>query len=258
MKTKNNIILLGASNLTLSLFQIIRIIQDRCGRPSKLLIAAGHGRSYGKFRRVFARGLPGIVDCALWNELSSTARRPTYAFMTDIGNDIPLGYTPEQIIGWVQHCIDRLQKFDVQIVISDMPLRVLNRLSEGHYLLARSLFFPMSRLTRKEAFSRVNLLSDAVNALAVNRSIAVCSPDPAWYGIDPIHMRWRFKTAAYQEILGLFDSVPYEGGQEPTIGSPMWGWWNRPRPRVRHDFFVQFDRTQPSGRMTDGTTISMY
>jgi len=73
----NRFVLLGASNLTVSLRLVIQLLQRRIGGPSDVLVAAGHGRSYGEFSQVMFRELPGITSSGLWKRLELDNVRPT-------------------------------------------------------------------------------------------------------------------------------------------------------------------------------------
>ncbi len=95
---QNRLILLGASNLTLSLRLVIHLMQQRFGAPSEILTAMGHGRAYGIFSEAVWRGLPGIAGCGVWRQLRETESRPAYALLADIGNDIMYGLLPEQVL----------------------------------------------------------------------------------------------------------------------------------------------------------------
>ncbi len=53
-----------------------------------VLAAAGYGRCYGVKSRFVLRDLPPILDCGLWSALRKTSHAPTYALLTDIGNDL--------------------------------------------------------------------------------------------------------------------------------------------------------------------------
>ena len=67
-------ILLGASNLRISLPFLLDQVRRRAGGPVEALAACGHGRSYGAWSRfLFVRHLPGIAGCGLWPEVE---RRP--------------------------------------------------------------------------------------------------------------------------------------------------------------------------------------
>ncbi len=137
----NRILLLGASNLTLSLRTVIDLTQQRCGGPSDVKVAAGHGRSYGVTSQVLIRGLPGITDCALWSRLDAVEHLPTYALLTDIGNDIPYGIDPQRLLSWVNWCIDRMQEHTAQIVMTNLQIATIESLSEAHYELCAASFF---------------------------------------------------------------------------------------------------------------------
>ncbi len=253
----NRIVLLGASNLTLSLFRVIEGIQRICGSPSTVLVAAGHGRSYGRYSRVLFRGLPGIVDCDLWADLSRARKLPTYGFFTDIGNDIPYGYSPDQIDGWLRFCVEHLLNCQAQIVISDLALEVYDSLSRLHFAAMRRIFFPFSRLTMPEALVRIHRVSQQLHRLAAERGVIVCEQDRDWYGFDPIHIRRRCKAEAYGRMLGHFS-----GSGNSVTGSRAkhgrLGWRNRPRPKRRDVFGWELRHDQPSSVLADGTTISMY
>ena len=91
MSHQRRVVLLGASNLTRGLSTAVEASRLRWGRPLEMLIAAGHGRSYGLTSRVLARTLPSILACGLWDELAQRATMPTAALITDIGSDLLYG-----------------------------------------------------------------------------------------------------------------------------------------------------------------------
>lgn len=106
-KFVNQIVLVGASNLTRALATAVEAPEHICGRPNRLLIAAGHGRSYGLYSRVLFRSLPGITQCGLWDKLRTGPTLPTFALLTDLGNDIAYGVSTGELIGWVRWCVER-------------------------------------------------------------------------------------------------------------------------------------------------------
>ena len=91
---KNCIILLGASNLTLSLRLVTHLMQQQFGGPSEILVAVGHGRAYGSANQVLLRGLPATdadaEACARLEHLLDVLRRDMLA-VTEIGREIALG-----------------------------------------------------------------------------------------------------------------------------------------------------------------------
>ena len=93
------VILLGASNLVLSFPTIVATARATWGEPIEFMAAMGHGRSYGKDTSVFGRKISGIFPCALWQDLQNRPPMPTTALVTDIGNDLLYGVTPDQLLG---------------------------------------------------------------------------------------------------------------------------------------------------------------
>ena len=75
---------------------------ERVGPGVEVLAALGHGRSYGAHSRFVFRTLPGILESGLWQELESRPQLPTRGLVTDIGNDIFYGFSPEQTLGWIE------------------------------------------------------------------------------------------------------------------------------------------------------------
>jgi hypothetical protein len=153
----NQILLLGASNLTQSLPIVIETAQLMCSRPSRFLIAAGHGRAYGTYSRVLFRDLPGIAQCSLWDDLTRGPKLPTYALLTDLGNDIAYEQPPERLIEWVCWCLDRLAECHARTIVTALPVPSLERLSPWQYRFLRMLLFPGRSLTREQALDRAQM-----------------------------------------------------------------------------------------------------
>ncbi|NBQ69399.1 MAG: hypothetical protein EBU46_11445, partial [Nitrosomonadaceae bacterium] len=184
------LILLGASNLTLSLRLVIHLMQQRFGAPSEILVAVGHGRAYGVFSQVVWRGLPGVADCGLWRQLSAMESRPSYALLTDIGNDILYELPVEQVLRSVERCIDQLQQQSAQIVVTNLPMASIERLSERRYTFFRNLFYPSCRLPRNETLSRARAVHAGLMDMAARRQFMLVEQEPSWFGPDGIHVNY--------------------------------------------------------------------
>src|SRR5262245_54573300 len=103
------IVALGASNLTRGLQTVVSTARGTWGPGVEVLAALGHGRSYGARSHFVFRGLPGILDSGLWGELESRPHVATRALITDVGNDILYGFSPEQTLEWVGEALRRLR-----------------------------------------------------------------------------------------------------------------------------------------------------
>lgn len=200
-KFVNQIVLVGASNLTRALATAVEAAEHICGRPNRLLIAAGHGRSYGLYSRVLFRSLPGITQCGLWDKLRTGPTLPTFALLTDLGNDIAYGVSTGELIGWVRWCVERLTEHRGRIIITTLPVHRLERLSPGGYRILRAVLFPGQRLSLPEALERARAMNLELRELALERRITLVGQPPEWYGFDPIHIRRRCFARAYSGIL---------------------------------------------------------
>lgn len=249
------VVLLGASNLTLGLPTVLSLTQSLLGRgPKEILVAAGHGRSYGRWSRVFLRGLPGIIDCGLWRRLPATPDVPTYALVTDIGNDLAYGASPADLAGWVDACVERLTGIGARGVVTALPLQSLARLTPWRYQLVKAVLFPGRRLSWGTLNQHLVELNERLTALASRHRACVVEPEPGWYAPDAIHIRRGQRPAAWRAILSGWEARADPG--------PAWA-----RTSVRCRGMVAEHRTvagialrrpQPSRVLDGGTTVSLF
>jgi len=255
---QNRIILLGASNLTLSLRLVIDLMQQCFGAPGEVLAAVGHGRAYGVFSEAVWRGLPGIADCGLWRQLSAMEPCPTYALLTDIGNDIVYELTPEQVLRSVERCVEQLQSQSAQIVVTGLPMASIDRLSERRFVFFRNLFYPSCRLSRNETISRACAVHEGLQEMAARRGFVLHEQKPEWFGLDGIHVHYWQRAAYYRAIVRQF---PDSGGALGLPGNQrefLLTWQQRPEFAFKTLFGRAIYRPQPSGLLADGTAIYKY
>lgn len=254
----NRVILIGASNLTLSLRMIIQHIQKNIGSPSEILVAAGHGRSYGLSSQVVIRELPGIVQCGLWNQLSARAIVPSYALLTDIGNDIPYGVCPEQILQWVSWCIDELAKASAQIVIVNLPIQSIEALSNKRFQFFRRLFFPSCTLSKIEVVSRARVVHQGITALAQQKQLVVCEQANQWMGADGFHVAFMRREQVFEQLCSHF-VVAAENLLSATYHpEPRLSWRQRPCFAFQRVWGKEKCCQQPSGLLSNQTAVSLY
>ena len=246
---------------------IIHLMQQHCGGPSEVLVAAGHGRSYGQTSHVLVRELPGIVQCGLWRQLQSGESGPVYAFLTDIGNDIPYGFTPDQILQWVSWCIKQLQDRNACIVMTNLPLISIGSLSERRFKLLRSLLFPSCQLSRNEIIVRAKDVYQGLNEFAARHQLILYEPEPEWMGMDGIHVSFWKRRDFYRQLfknfgnLGAFNNIqlrPVSISDSGDASSSFLYWKQRPQFAVRRVFGKMKYVSQPSGYIENRATISLY
>ena len=250
------VILLGASNVTRGISTVVETACRVWGRPLDLLAAIGHGRSYGMKSTVLVRTLPGIIECGLWRALAARPPATTAALVTDIGNDLFYGASPEQIASWVAECLDRLATLDASVVMTRMPVCNLDHVRDWQFRVVRSVLFPSCRLTLAELAERALRLDARLIEIARERGCRVVEPAACWYGFDPIHIkRWHWR-GAWREIL-----TPWSAEQEcsaATMSLRRWLRLARLAPERRWLFGRERRRAQPCGRLPDGTLVSLY
>lgn len=177
-----------------------------------MFAALGHGRSFGAPSKVGFRTLPGILESGLWAALQSSPEVPTRALVTDVGNDILYGFSAGQILTWVGEAINRLQRITNDIVLTNLPLVTIRKLSETKFLIFRSILFPSSRLLFSNVLEAVERVDAGLRELSAVQGIRLFRLDPAWYGFDPIHVRRSLWRLAWREILGACSEEVGGGG----------------------------------------------
>lgn len=250
------VVVLGASNVTLGFSTVVETARHAWGQPIEMLGAIGHGRSYGLKTTVFGRGLPGIVQCGLWQELKNRPHLPTAALITDIGNDIIYGCNVGPILTWLETCLERLAERTDRLVITRLPIATISAFPEWKTRLLVSLFFPNSRLKHDEALSKAQELDQRLLDYANRYDAYVVQPETCWYTWDPIHIARRHRPRAWQALMSW-----WLNGQLPaqaTHSIRRWLELRQARPLRWTCFGVERHCTQPSVKFNDGTTISLF
>lgn len=251
------VILLGASNVVRAFPTLVETVRRTWREPIDFMVAMGHGRSYGQDSAVLGRKISGIFPCALWQDLQERAALPTVALITDIGNDLLYGVTPDRLVNWVEQCVDRLVNVGATTVVTQLPTESMERLGKRRFAFFRSVLFPSSSLTLTEARQCVREINRRLDALAESRKISVIPVSGAWYGFDPIHVMRRSFRAAWPTILADWLD---EAGQVAFARSSllMTAYLATLAPLEYSRFGIKRCVAQPCARFIDGTTISLY
>lgn len=251
------VILLGASNVTRSFPTIVATLRQTWSVPVEIMVAMGHGRSFGQDSAVLGRKIPGIFPCALWQDLQNRAELPTTALITDIGNDLLYGIAPDLLLDWVARCLDRLDSANAATIVTQLPIESIERLGERRFQLFRRLLFPRSQLTLAAAGAMAREMNERLLEMGHSRKISVIPVSGSWYGFDPIHLKWSTKPRAWSEIFASWrDANETFNVARPSLWSAAYLATLAPHERS----FFGFTRRapQPIGRFHDGTTISLY
>jgi hypothetical protein len=196
------VVALGASNLTRGFATVVSSAQSAWGTRVEVMAALGHGRSYGARSQLVFRSLPGILESGLWQELETRPRVPTRALVTDVGNDILYGFSPEQTLAWVAEALRRLAGVTSDIVVTDLPIMSIRRLSKSKFLMLRSILVPSCRLSLAQVLDRAEHVNAGLVDMASAQGLRLFHLNPSWYGFDPVHIRPSLLRQAWQQILG--------------------------------------------------------
>ncbi len=198
------IVIIGASNVTLSLPVIWSTLRRSLNEPFRLIVTAGHGRSFGLPSTVVGRTLPSILECGLWEQLDRLDdSSPIHAVVTDVGNDLLYGAESAEISGWVNDAVNRLRIRTPNILLTGLPIDSLQSLSARRFEFFRRLMFPQSTLTFENALAQGNALHHQLLNADDDGTISTITPESRWYGFDPIHIRRRCRRAAWERYLSL-------------------------------------------------------
>jgi hypothetical protein len=243
-----SIAVLGASNVVLGLPELLAAARVAAGGPCDLLVAAGHGRSYGLPTRVLGRGLPSIRECGALDHLRAQGAGATsvHRAVADVGNDIAYGVAPAEVLAWVEECLAAAPP-GATLSLGLPPIAAIESRSDRFLWLLRLLLFPSARhLPIHVLRQRLAELDRGLRELAgaVDRLV---EPEPEWYGWDPIHVRRRVRAAAWCRHLGT--GPPVTG---PRFADRM-AWLARP---ARWSLFgLELSTRQPARSLADGTRL---
>lgn len=237
------LIVIGASNVTLVLPMLWSGVRQDSNQPRRLIVVAGHGRSYGLPSTVLGRTLPSILQSGCWDALERLVpkQEPLEAVITDVGNDILYGASAGVLGAWVQECVGRLQQWPVRLTMTELPMASLNRLSPARFLFFRSLLFPRSALTYRDALGVGAAVNSAVCQIAATAHARLIRPEAHWYGIDPIHIRRISARVAWSQLCSAISETTPLPPQGPLDCLALW----RLKPALHWRGSQQYDREQP-------------
>lgn len=247
------VILLGASNLARGFPTVLSLLRTGLPGPLDVVVAMGHGRSFGIWSYLFGRRLPGIVACRLWPHLRTgqAGAPPPLALIADLGNDLMYGVPVETVLGWLELTLQRLRTLNAATVMLSLPLTSLERLTPAGFAVARRLLFPGHRASWPELRGQLAQLDAGMRELSRRFGAQWVEADGAWYGIDPIHIRRRQQAAAWQT---LFSHWPvWRGSLLPACGPGLVEALSLRllRPAERELFGVRQRMPQPARRYPD-------
>lgn len=252
-RTETRVVVLGASNVTLGLSWVVTMLRAGFPEPLHLSIAHGHGRSYGMWSRVLVRELPGLSVSPIWETIEETP--PDYALLTDIGNDLVYGASVDEIAGWVESCGQRLTDAGARVIMTELPMASVRRLSRRRYVMFRTLFFPSSRVSHGEIQAKADALNQAISEISASLGATLVRPEPLWYGLDPIHIRRSARATAWAEIMRGWPGWTQDPNAKLHRSSAIRLWRLKPRQRK---WFGRIQERDQSLELSRKTRVGIY
>jgi hypothetical protein len=252
------LVVLGASNVARGVADWVRIAREMQAGPLEIVTAMGHGRAVGVSTWAPFRRLPSILECGLWDCLAKQASLPTSVLITDLGNDLVFGQTPQHLMVNVQECVRRLRPVAQRIMLTTLPLASLQRLSRWKFQLFRRLLFPKATLSFVQAQEYAAELQELIEKLCLAEGLALCRAEDDWYGFDPIHIRFGRQHEAWMHILNALLEKKLHISKNFFRARSEWKSLRSLLPErsiVSRGLRVV---AQPSALLTDGTRISFY
>ncbi len=204
MATPNSALfaVLGASNVTFSLPQLLDAAQERLGdRVVDYFVAHGPGRSYGSYSGVALMAFPALSRCDLYAALESRAEQcdgaAVHTLFTDIGNDLPYGASVDDILGWVGDSVRRCQSFGANVAVTALPAESVRRVPAWKYHVLRRLYYPSCTLSQAELMARVLELQSKLPQLCDVLGVRLLSAPSDWYGFDHFHLSLTKRRHAF-------------------------------------------------------------
>ena len=205
------LVLLGASNLSFALSKAAGIALHALGAPLSLYVAHGPGRSYGIEAGPLWIRYPGILGSGVLEALESANggdRPPTWALLTDLGNDIPYGVPVETVLAWITEIARRLRAAGARVGVTSLPVESLCAIPAFKFRVLRPLFFPTRPMRREDVIARACELQTGLEGLVESEGIQVLPTRRGWYGFDHFHLRARSRGEAFRTWLGALLDRP--------------------------------------------------
>jgi hypothetical protein len=179
------------------------------------------------------------------------------ALLTDVGNDLLYEVPVPDILGWVETCVQRLQRVGARIVVTPLPLRGIQAVSPTKYALIRTTLFPRCRRSYPEMVQQAEELDRQLHDLVGKWGLLLAEPRAEWYGFDVVHIRRRYWATAWAELLSAWPDRAASPAAAPlSLGRGLA--LRLLAPEQRWLLGWEQRRSQPAAKLADGTTLSVY
>ncbi len=262
------VVALGASNLSRGLSRLLNASRCCSSSAVDLVVAAGHGRSYGANSRIWNRRLPSILESGLWRSLDRILRREVsknrqrLAVITDIGNDLLYGFSTEQLALWIEEVIDRLHQQQFDIVITKLPVESIQSVGPFRFQFLKTFFVPGCRQSLEEIKEQSSQVNEDIVRIAKKYQVSVVDQPGSWYGLDAIHVRRSCLEDFWRHVVECWPVHARDAHKHPATSRwSTWQEWSRlgaASAEVRSLAGVMLFTPQPAFQLADTTRVFLY
>ena len=262
------VVALGASNLSRGMSRLLQASRCCSSSAVDLVVAAGHGRSYGVNSCIWKRRLPSILESGLWRSIDKmlhgaiSENSPRLAVITDIGNDLLYGFSVEQIALWIEEVVHRLHQRQFNIVITKLPIESIQSVGPRRFRLLKIFFVPGCRQSLEEIKEQCRQMNDNIIRLAKKYQLSIIEQPGSWYGLDAIHIRRSCLNSLWRRVLECW---PLSSSNKKVFqGTSLWNSWKewsylcKASAEVRSLAGVTIFTPQPVLQLSDTTRIFFY
>lgn len=199
------IVILGASNLTISLRQILHRAAQSYDGPIDIYLAYGPGRSYGLRAGNPLNQFVGIVRSQLWSDLREAIARAKdpeiYAFITDLGNDLAYTRGYQHLLRWFKRILGWLEDLNASIAVTSLPVDSLQKMPRFKFQAVRRFFFPSIHISREDAMGWIETMQESLLELSRTHNFTLLETKADWYTIDHFHIKFFKRRKVFKQWL---------------------------------------------------------
>lgn len=213
------IVILGASNLTFSLRQVLHRAARSYDGPIDIYLAYGPGRSFGLRAGNPLNQFVGIARTKLWQDLRTAVARDQKpelrAFITDLGNDLVYTRGEVHLVRWLERILKNLTQINARIGVTALPVASLQKMPRPMFQLVRRFFFPSIRISRAEAMLWIQSMQSNLEKLSQKYHCQLLTTEPGWYTLDHFHIKFLKRAKVFNAWLDALWGPPQH--EAPTL-----------------------------------------
>jgi hypothetical protein len=191
------------------------------------LIASGPGRAYCASGGLLNVSYPPIYASDIFEaaQNKSESGYQVVALVTDIGNDIMYGVSPEKVIDTLQQVFARLESMNAEIFFTTLPAVFEKGVHPVWFYILRSVLLPFSRVSYDEATAGIIEVNQFLRKYDSEHSHLIPDMD-RYLGYDDIHYGWLRAHNAWSHVARIMlGTLGFDMTREITLPAMIRSYW---------------------------------